>query len=89
MCPYISTVVSYQKQEQLAAYAKIKDWQEKEDAYRLYDVTTDILNRASIIHFCTEMKPWEDRNFYLENVNLQSGYRIYSRFERLAERLLK
>lgn len=87
--PYISTVPVYQKQEQLAAYAKIKEWQEKEDAYRLYDVTTDILNRASIIHFCTEMKPWKDRNFYLENVNLQSGYRIYSRFERLAERLLK
>ena len=88
--PYLSLDTRHVIGERnLLTYAELQRMQDPENGLQIFDVTEGILAEASIIHFCSEMKPWKDREFYQCNQNMQQVYKIYNRYERLAARLMK
>ncbi len=88
--PYLSLDTGHVTGERnLLTYAELQRMQDPKNELQIFDVTAGILAEASIIHFCSEMKPWKDREFYQCNQNMQQVYKIYNRYERLAARLMK
>ncbi len=72
-------------QEKLLSYQELRNWQEEDREG--YDVTNQIIQEASVIHFCTSQKPWRDREFYRKE-NMTVARIIYERYERLLQRVL-
>lgn len=58
-----------------------------EERKNTFDVTNKMMQNASIIHFCTPKKPWQDREFYNAN-SMTAARTIYKRYEQLLQRIL-
>lgn len=55
---------------------------------KMYDVTENILGNASIIHFCTENKPWNNAELYNAD-NMKQICKIYKRYEKILQIKMK
>lgn len=81
-CPCVPVFSTVQKPEGIETLIVYKEILENSADIHGYDITSQLVSKASIIHFCTSQKPWRDRDFY-ERENMKEAMKIYQRYERL------
>ncbi|MCM1234265.1 MAG: glycosyltransferase [Ruminococcus flavefaciens] len=83
--PFLSTEHTDLSSESLLSYQEVRNL--PEEKCNGFDITNQMIQEASVIHFCTSQKPWRDREFYRKE-NMAAARTIYERYERLLQRIL-